>query len=175
MEAFVRKGYDIPWSETLDVCPWGAKNGYCGGVHNAFSEQLCPRSCNSCWKTAEGTQALLLFSTFCVSTGPQCLATSRCGEYIESTEACEHALMQLPLVKNMSATKIYSLADERAPKGCLIDSELRGFFNSAGSQYSKYAGLKSVCSVRSKSGVAPAPVAATPAAAASLRMRLLLY
>ena len=53
----------------------------------------------------------------------------------------------LPLVRNASLS-VLSLDDQRGPKGCLIDSQQRAYFNVAGSADSEYQGLMAVCSMQ---------------------------
>ena len=100
------------------------------------------------------TNAFLTTQQFCVSHNQFCDETSTCGCYIDSAEDCREAVTQLPLVRNGSFA-VLSLSGEMArlaPQGCLLDSEMRAFFNAGGTRSSKYDALMSVCKAQAKEG-----------------------
>ena len=120
----------------------------------AHADSSCNLCC--CAEKPDDESAFVVTPRFCVSNRQSCEETSICGRYIDSTEDCKEAVSELPLVRNRSRT-ILTLNEPRAPKGCLLDAELRAYFNTAGTSQSNYAGLMSVCSVRGKKGASSTP------------------
>ena len=104
-----------------------------------------------CAEKPDDESAFVVTPRVCVSNRQSCEGTSICGRYINSATDCEEAVLQLPLVRNTNST-ILTVNEPRAPKGCLLDAELRTYFNTAGTSESDFAGLMSVCSVRGKKG-----------------------
>lgn len=118
-------------------------------------------SCNLCCCCAEKpdhVSAFIVTQQFCVSNRQSCEEISVCGRYIDSAENCKRAVLQLPLVRDTNRT-VLTLNNPRAPKGCLLDSELHTYFNADGTSESDYAGLMSVCSVQDKKGDSNTPPA----------------
>ena len=136
---------------------------WCQGRQTIMSNNLQFVRCASCpfkltsnlrpsaEKPSKIKNTFLATSRFCVSNHPSCDDSSECGHYFQSIEHCKKAVMQLLLVTNESLA-VLSLRDEHAPKGCLLDAQLRAYFNAAGKKESDYTGLMSVCALRASNG-----------------------
>ena len=139
-------------------CKNGRKDGAC---ILPVAAQFCPETCGLCstsCSSACGTLCLLsrcseagaprpwtlLRSSkhFCIATQQRCDPSTKCGDALSSSGACERAARELGL------GNVTILHVGRAPAGCFVDTSNRTYFNRDGIATSSFNFVKSVCQLQ---------------------------